>query len=199
MRTKECSGCGREKPLADFHRRRASPDGLNNRCTECVREYQRRRTDNKRRGKMVYTATDPLVFATLTSIHVRDYVERAIARFERRSGLEAPPQLSAILALAKQLVETAPVPISHDLTFRRTCTSCGSAFQTTNVKKCFCSTACYQSWWYQKRKRENPGLAHARYVQKRSSDPEYFIRQNELQRIARAKRRAMSAGQGADK
>lgn len=42
MDTKKCSLCGKTKILAEFNKRSVNADGLDNRCRECVNEYQRR-------------------------------------------------------------------------------------------------------------------------------------------------------------
>ncbi len=39
---KRCSRCGETKPLNDFHRNRARPDGFQSQCAECRRAAQRR-------------------------------------------------------------------------------------------------------------------------------------------------------------
>lgn len=42
--TKKCSGpCGLEKPLSDFHRSKASPDGHKPRCKVCTNEASRKK------------------------------------------------------------------------------------------------------------------------------------------------------------
>jgi len=38
---KTCSSCKEEKPLNEFHKQAASPDGHGYRCKECAREYQK--------------------------------------------------------------------------------------------------------------------------------------------------------------
>lgn len=37
---KYCGGCKAFKPVCDFTKRAASPDGLRNKCKSCVRAYQ---------------------------------------------------------------------------------------------------------------------------------------------------------------
>lgn len=46
--TKLCGACGKAKPLAAFHRRAASPDGLQGRCKDCESERVRTRSSNER-------------------------------------------------------------------------------------------------------------------------------------------------------
>lgn len=41
MRTKTCTECGEEKPLADFHKRAASKDGRVTWCKTCTSNYHR--------------------------------------------------------------------------------------------------------------------------------------------------------------
>jgi hypothetical protein len=36
--TKQCNQCGKNKPLTEFHKRAASPDGLQFKCKHCVKE-----------------------------------------------------------------------------------------------------------------------------------------------------------------
>jgi len=40
---KVCTGCGIKKPRADFHKLKASKEGLQPRCKACVREYCKKR------------------------------------------------------------------------------------------------------------------------------------------------------------
>lgn len=37
---KYCGGCEKDRPLAEFYKRRASKDGLSYRCMACVTEYR---------------------------------------------------------------------------------------------------------------------------------------------------------------
>lgn len=39
---KTCAICGESKPAKDFHRRLASPDGLQTKCTLCRKEEHRK-------------------------------------------------------------------------------------------------------------------------------------------------------------
>ena len=43
MRTKVCSQCGKEKPVSEYYRRSASPDGLNSACKTCIKAAARKR------------------------------------------------------------------------------------------------------------------------------------------------------------
>lgn len=46
IKTKKCTGCGRELPVTEFYRKSNTHDGLQYRCKECQRETLRQK--NKR-------------------------------------------------------------------------------------------------------------------------------------------------------
>ena len=48
MTTKECSKCGEEKPVSDFHRKSSSPDGLVGQCKPCRKSYGAERYKRRR-------------------------------------------------------------------------------------------------------------------------------------------------------
>lgn len=48
---KICGDCGQTKPAAEFSLKNLSPDGLLNRCRECVRIYHRSDTHHKNRSR----------------------------------------------------------------------------------------------------------------------------------------------------
>lgn len=43
MKTKKCNTCGKEKPLAEFHKNNRAKDGHLSTCKQCVSTYQRNR------------------------------------------------------------------------------------------------------------------------------------------------------------
>jgi NMD protein affecting ribosome stability and mRNA decay len=56
MKTKVCSRCGEEKPITEFYRRSASPDGLNAACKECVRQAAAERRRKQHATKVLEEA-----------------------------------------------------------------------------------------------------------------------------------------------
>lgn len=46
--TKRCSKCGCEKPITEFHKRKASPDGLQSWCIQCTKECNARYVASKK-------------------------------------------------------------------------------------------------------------------------------------------------------
>lgn len=45
---KHCKKCGTDKPLADFHKRKASKDGLSHMCKQCQRDRDQKRYEDNR-------------------------------------------------------------------------------------------------------------------------------------------------------
>ena len=56
---KECTRCGETKLLTDFHKRKASPDGLAYNCIPCARQLATE--SNRRRGRQPQNAPLELV------------------------------------------------------------------------------------------------------------------------------------------
>lgn len=48
-KNKKCTKCGRELPLTEFYRNKATKDGLSVYCKSCCYEYLRQLRDVKRR------------------------------------------------------------------------------------------------------------------------------------------------------
>lgn len=48
LRTKKCAKCGCEKPITLFHRKSASPDGLQGWCKSCQSESNRKRYSRRK-------------------------------------------------------------------------------------------------------------------------------------------------------
>lgn len=46
---KQCSTCGKLKPHSEFHKRKASKDGLSPKCKLCAREYDKARANEPHR------------------------------------------------------------------------------------------------------------------------------------------------------
>ena len=72
---KTCSRCGETKLLTDFHKRKASPDGLAYHCVPCARQLATE--SNRRRGKQPMNAP-------LESIRKCRSCEKVTDRFEGR-------------------------------------------------------------------------------------------------------------------
>lgn len=58
METKLCKQCGEEKPVTEFHRNTAAPDGLQNYCKACkaknrVKYREQRNADQRRRNREI--------------------------------------------------------------------------------------------------------------------------------------------------
>lgn len=48
IRTKKCPKCGRELPTTEFYTNRHNKDGLQDKCKDCQREYQRKKAKKKK-------------------------------------------------------------------------------------------------------------------------------------------------------
>ena len=53
IKTKKCTGCGRELPVTEFYRKSNTHDGLQYRCKECQREALRQKNKRESGGGML--------------------------------------------------------------------------------------------------------------------------------------------------
>lgn len=142
---KRCRRCGLVLPAKEFSKESRLRDGLASWCRQCVNERRREwRAENPaynrseaeiKRG--VHGYADPVAFSRAVCEHVSAHVGRAIDRFERKTGKEAPPHLTTIRDLALSFAEQHPVERNR-VTVQKLCESCGNAFhtETRNMKRC---------------------------------------------------------------
>lgn len=111
---KPCTSCGTVKPLASFPDNRKMLDGKSSHCRACCLEKRRKwAAVNGRAAEAAQTQLksrypDALVYSRSVCDHVASYVGRAIERFERKTGDEAPPHLTSILSLARSIADEHP-------------------------------------------------------------------------------------------
>lgn len=118
MRTKVCSRCDRELPVHDFTLKSDSPDGLYQQCRSCKRESQQRWKDkntpyrqianDEKRWDRKVPRYEPVRYSRSVCAHVEVFVQRAIERFEKNTGVEAPPHMTALAQLAGSFVKQHP-------------------------------------------------------------------------------------------
>jgi hypothetical protein len=70
---KKCSGCDAEKPINDFHVRRASKDGLARLCKPCAISYVK--SYENKEAKRVYDASYQLKNAERLSVQKQRYMD----------------------------------------------------------------------------------------------------------------------------
>lgn len=74
---KVCRGCGEEKPLSEYHRRRAAPDGRQRKCKQCatalVVQWQR---DNPERHRQKQRRSDLKRQYGLSEAQYNDMLEK---------------------------------------------------------------------------------------------------------------------------
>lgn len=144
---KTCPNCGEIKPFESFYRQRAAKDGHSSWCKECShkKSAEQARQQRKRTGPSPYWLRDPNTYSRRVCLHLADYAERAIQRFEKNTHQEAPPQLVAIASIARQTADQLkPQPQIPRLPpiHLRVCPSCGQEFTTKNKLKAHCSELC---------------------------------------------------------
>ncbi len=86
---KTCTGCGKTKPLTDFNKAAAHPDGLNTRCRDCTRAYARkyyqRDLDESRSKKRVYVKSQGEVGREKAMARMRRLRETNPEHYQRKA------------------------------------------------------------------------------------------------------------------
>lgn len=150
---KTCSACHQIRPDDSFYR-----DG--SWCQTCRKqkraEWKARYPSNEKAHKLIHNSKtfDPTAYAKLQCEHIATYAKRAIERFERRTGLEAPPELTAIHQLANRLTDQQHAQLVArnvvqrgsrvlELPTPRECENCGKTYTPRNRGKSrWCSSTC---------------------------------------------------------
>jgi hypothetical protein len=141
---KACTNCGLVKPNGSFYR-----DGAW--CRECQNERTKTWTAQNPAHRKAWKEIekdepDPTAYAKLHCEHVSNYVRRAIERFERKTGNEAHPALTAIYQLAGQLAEHGQEQLAERKRIRNTreCDYCGKTYEHSphSPWSRYCSNAC---------------------------------------------------------
>jgi len=135
-------------------------DGLNSWCKQCVVEVTnawRGEHENHQAAEREIKAgefTNPNEFARRTCLHLAQYAERAISRFEHKTSLEAHPALLAVREVAASAaaeIEQEPYYMRnpHHRRYRspRTryemrCIGCGDMFIAQRKDAKYCSRNC---------------------------------------------------------
>lgn len=112
---KTCTRCNTIKPAEAFKIRRSLPGGLDPWCKDCAnaanREWRRRYPASVAAEKELNTKSyDPSTYSLRVCEHISQYADRAITRFEKRTGQEAPPQLTVLRQLAQKVIDEHPSP-----------------------------------------------------------------------------------------
>lgn len=140
MITKLCSRCNEVKPAAEFPLMARSRDGLSSHCRKCKYEvskewkgrnpaYQEQARE-ERHGQY-----DPIAYSRAICAHVEAYTDRAIRRFEKHTGREAPPHMTALRDVARSFVAEHPEKVERQCVYceepleksgrgNRLCTAC---------------------------------------------------------------------------
>ena len=56
MENKTCKGCGKTKPLHEYHKQKTSPDGHRPQCKECRKGHTKEKEQNRIRRREHYKA-----------------------------------------------------------------------------------------------------------------------------------------------
>lgn len=146
-----CARCHQHKPAEEFSRNAAKRNGLDSYCKDCAGEYARQYQDFNSRGPTSPHSTqisqslehgDALKYSRAVCDHIAWYTQRKITEFESTHHMEAPPHMTAILAIAKSISAQHPIrkakqpnqPLTYDLV----CRKCGESFtaRAPNVNHC---------------------------------------------------------------
>lgn len=151
-KAKLCSRCKTIKPAASFRRHQQKADGLDSWCKSCkisrTKEFRKQfPNDELANRELKATYGDPLAYSRHKCLHVADYVRTAIERFERKTGKEAPPHLTAILQLAESLADEHPANLNRIRTWH-TC-PCGNTFHARK-DAIYCSQSCKDKAQFQR-------------------------------------------------
>ena len=84
IKTKKCAKCKRELPITEFHRNKATKDGLQNHCKECTKLYDA----NKKSNKLLPVFTNP----ELSRFQPRELLAELKARGYEWEKMYAPRQ-----------------------------------------------------------------------------------------------------------
>jgi hypothetical protein len=130
---KLCSRCNEIKSTAEFALDSRARDGLGSHCRQCRREvnlesrdrYPHQRQQLYEEKKFDTDRYDPIRYSRSICGHVAEYVSRAVERFEKRTGKEAPPHMTALLQLAHSFVEEHPERREYGLA---QCVQCGVTY-----------------------------------------------------------------------
>lgn len=205
---KTCSACNKIFPDESFYREGSW-------CRDCRtlkrKEGNTRDASHRAAHKMITNKApfDPTAFGKLHCEHIANYLKRNIEKFERKTNMEAPPELTAIYQLAKKLTDDQ----QQQLTARgvtivgsrvtripapRQCEYCGKTYTPRhNLSKCrWCSPQCRHT----ARDEANPEavrIRQARYLQRirEQKDPGYDARQAERKSQTRARKKQQQAKQ----
>lgn len=144
VKSKVCVKCQILKPAESFYPAPRMRSGLNSWCKACQIErsskYRQQNTnDNKANNELGSKWADPLAYSRFKCLHVADFTRSAIERFERATGVEAPPHLTSIYQLAMSLAEQHPEERNHTRPFL--CVRCRKTFdrkprQTPRCAEC---------------------------------------------------------------
>lgn len=85
MKTKVCAKCKRELPVTEFHRNKATKDGLQSHCKECAKHYD---ANKKQQKKLLPVYTNP----ELSKFQPRDLLAELKARGYEWEKMYAPRQ-----------------------------------------------------------------------------------------------------------
>ncbi len=136
MTVKTCRMCGEIKPASSFRKRVDISDGLYSYCKPCARKAERQRLQRH-----------PWHFAQTTCDQIAARLEWKINDFESRTGLEAPPQLTAMLQLARSYAEQK-IPTRNT----GSCKHCGGSTAHKPPNAMFCSRSCQEKAKYLRHK-----------------------------------------------
>jgi len=105
-----CTRCKRTKGHPAF-----AKHGTDSWCRMCHNEANRQHKRDNQANVRAYKQLErkhpnPTEYSRLHCAHIAHYATKAIQRFERLTGMEAPPHLVSIKALAIALVEQHPLP-----------------------------------------------------------------------------------------
>lgn len=137
MRT--CPRCEKIKPRSSFHLGKGH-------CADCRREAAAKWRETHHPSILAHRQlrkqkVDALAHAKLHCEHVANYTKRAIERFEKATGNESPPELTALYQLARRLSAEQENRMATRA-ISKACLMCDTPFKPTSATNIYCSTRC---------------------------------------------------------
>ncbi len=159
MNAKRCTRCDTIKTTAAFRPNPNMRDGHDSWCKQCCRDATKAwRHQNphytKAASQTKKTYGDPIEYSRRHCLHIADYLDRAIARYESATGNEAPPYLTEMRNLARKMASDHPP--GRQLGIQATCRHCADSFESFNRLTLYCSTRCKDQHSYQNTKQRQP-------------------------------------------
>jgi len=117
---KQCTKCGEEKPVSEFHNSKNYVDGLNPHCKECRREYHLLNKERENARNKKWKADNKDEYRKRKKIYDRKYYEKTK---ESRSGIRHQYYSKNKERIKERFKERLVYDKEHHLELKRACNS----------------------------------------------------------------------------